>query len=190
MVDALRMVRREEIADGYFHWISTGVQMGADGIGGLYQYVGTLEEWSFFQSAGGHQYSEEWDAVVSRVKPRISSVLGGALTSYLRRRIRIPYDFGSFPSNAIGLIAKANDITGPTLTATLLVNGVPDAGINAVDILPALADTYTLAQLTPSGTYTRGDLATLEIAWASDAADQYVEIADLAVAYVSGRGNV
>jgi hypothetical protein len=190
MADALLQVLKEHLAGGYFWFEDYETEIGSSGLKGFYHYASIGDPWSFFQAAGGHQFSREWDAASSRPIPRITSVLGGALTSYLRRRIRVPYDFGSFPSNAISLIVRANDITGPTLTATLLKAGVADSGVNGVSILPALADTWTLKQLTPADTYSRGDLVTLEIAWASDAADQYAEVGDLAAAYVSGRGNV
>jgi len=187
---AYRQCKSEELDSGFFRFRATDVEMGSHGFKNFLHYASLDEPWCFFQAAGGHQFSAEWDAVSSRPLPRITSVLGGALTSYLRRRIRVPYDFGSFPANAISLIVRANDITGPTLTATLLKNGVADSGVNGVSILPALVDTWTVGQLTPAESYSRGDLVTLEIAWASDAADQYVEIADLAVAYKTGRGNV
>lgn len=187
---AYRQCKSEELDSGFFRFRATDVEMGSHGFKGFLHYASLDEPWCFFQAAGGHQYSEEWDAVSSRAIPRVSSVLGGALSSYLRRRIRIPYDFGRFPANAVVLVIRANDISGPTLTATLLKNGAADSGVNGVSILPALANTWTLKQLTPAETYVPGDLVTLEIAWASDAADQYVEVGDLALAYVSGRGNV
>jgi len=188
-MDSLRNVLRWEYAGGYWKFLDTGAEIASNGFQGFLHYASLDEPWDFFQS-GGHQYSAEWDAVSSRAIPRVSSVLGGALSSYLRRRIRIPYDFGSFPANAVALIIRANDISGPTLTATLLKNGAADSGVNGVSILPALANTWTLKQLTPAETYVPGDLVTMEIAWASDEVGQYVEVGDLALAYVSGRGNV
>jgi len=187
--EALRLNRYEEIHAGIFKYTSTGVEMGSTGIAGLLHYAPVGGNWLFFQE-GGHQYEEEWDPPTSRIMTRTTALLGGALSSKLRHRILVPYNFGGFPANALSLIIRMNVVSGPSLTATLLCNGVADSGINGVDIKPAMINTFVMKQLTPVGIYARGDMVTLQIDYSSSGADQYVEIADFCAAYSSGRGNV
>jgi hypothetical protein len=191
MADALRQVWYEEAAGGMIVFLDTATSMGSDGFVNYLHYVPVSQTaWVWDQDAGGHQYSDEWDAGVSRSNLRITSILAAANASYLDMRIQVPRDFGTFPADSISFTVRMNDITGPTLTATLFNSGGSDAGITAVDILPALINTYTVKTLTPLDVYAQGDWVTLEIEFVNDAVDQYVEISDLSIVYASGRGNV
>jgi hypothetical protein len=188
MPDADRQVILDELEAGFFRFLLTGTEMGSDGFAGYYHYVPVDPiKWSFFL-AHGHSYSEEWDAATSRINARLTGKAAG--TSYLRKRVLLPYDFGSFPANAISVVIRAHDITGPALTLTMYIAGAADSGINGSNILPGMDDTYTLTNETPADAYSPGDWVTFEIAYTSDAAAQYVDVSDLSLAYVSARGNV
>lgn len=189
MANALRQVLYEEIAGGYFKFLNHSTEIGSDGFAGFLYYVPVSQNcWVWEQDSGGHQLSEEWDT--NRQLTRVTSILAAAHSSYLDMRILLPYDFGSFPANAISLIVRMNDITGPALTANLYNAGGIDAGITAVDILPLIVNTYTLTQLTPADVYAPGDYVTLDIEFTNDAVSQNVDVVDLSIAYVSARGNV
>jgi len=188
MPAALRQVLCEELAGGFFKFIDTGVEIGSNGISGLIQHLPLVDSWGFTQPAGGHQFSTELDVTYSRQVHRVTSVLAGAQSSSIFCRLLLPRDFGSFPANAISLIIYASDITGPTLAASLLQDGLPD--LDAVDILPAAAGAYYLVELTPTWIYAPGDELLLQIDFASDAAAQYADVSDLAIAYTTARGNV
>jgi hypothetical protein len=188
---ARRHARRDQVACGYWHFIDTGVEIGCNGIAGLLHYIPVSQTgWVWEQDAGGHQYSEVWDGTASRQNIRITSILAAANASWLDMRILMPQDFGSFPANAIAFTVQVNDITTPTLNATLYNDAGIDAGISAVDILPVLPATYTLVQLTPADVYAPGDWVTLDVAFTNDAVGQYVEMMDISITYTSARGNV
>jgi hypothetical protein len=188
MPDALRQVLCEELAGGFFKFLDTGVEIGSNGITGLVGHIPMLDPWAINQTGAGHGLTTEYDGLPLQYLTRVTALLAGAQSSRIFRRIILPHDFGSFPANAISLAVYANDITGPTLTFSLLQDGFAD--LDAVDILPPAASTYYLNQLTPTWSYLPGDELILQIDYASDEAAQTFDITDLHIDYVSARGNV
>ena len=190
MPKALRPFRHEEIFSGEFVWLLTQVEMGHDGFKNLIHFVPLAQnDWQLFQSGSGHILTNEFDPATSRDLARQTATVAAARTSFLRKRIILPQDFGQFDTGAIVFITRRSASAPTSYQATLLKGGVADPGINGVNV-QAATTAFELKTLTPTATYFPGDLVTLELECITGGNLQFNEIGDLEIQYRTARGNV
>lgn len=178
---------RDDIADhGQFKFLRTGVEYGHDGIKGLKHYIPIAQGALIGQQvSGAWTFAYRRDATDQRTPFEATCVSDG--TAEISLRLRLPLDFGSFPENSLEL-AVSKSFNVAVLSATLYKNGAADSTINGSAIEPASTEIWEVFQLTPGGTYGRGDWITLVLTVTAINGDS-VEFSDISLCYKTARGN-
>lgn len=190
MPRAIRHARHDESECGEIVYLRTAVEYGDDGIKGLRHFVPIEQGNWLHDGTANHALSRVYDAGTSRIMDRITASAGGAITSKMRKRLLLPYDFGQFFSFSLSLIVRGNAGTLPTsFKLTLLNAAAADATINGLSIKPTVGNTFELKTTMPGTVYVRGVFLTLEFELVTANNGEWGEIGDLFLAYQSGRGN-
>jgi len=178
--------RYDKTAKGAFVFMRTGVEYAHNGIKNLRHRLTGPALWTGGGVTGTFTPSIQYDASSSRMSIRLAcSAPGTARALY---RFQLPPDFGEFGADALEVVTKRNAAI-TSLTCSLMKSGAADAGINGVNVSPTLTNTWQLFQLTPSGTYSKRDWVTVLLEFVADTGGDEVDIADVALEYISGRGN-
>jgi hypothetical protein len=181
------MVKVVTLDHGHVRYQLTGVEYGHDGIKGLRHIVDlSTVKWTGENTSGTFSFAYAFDGGTSRIPILVTCAATGV--AKLRTRFQLPPDFGSFPADGVNIFARRNAAI-THLKATLLKAGAADSTINGVSINPASASVWEAFPLTPGDVYSPGDWLTLEIEFSADTIADAVEIADVTIEYVSGRGN-
>jgi hypothetical protein len=174
--------------DGFFGFKRTGVTHADDGHDLLRQYVVFDQAgWTKVDVSGQSTYSKLNEGATSRVYEKIIADSVGEHHLYLR--FRIPRDFGSFSAGCLTLFTyRSAAVT--ELLLTLSKAGVADSGINGVDIDPGSNGVWAQKTLAPADSYNPGDFCMLDVKYSSAVIGRSIRVADLALAYLTARGNV
>lgn len=190
MGNARRVFRRDESEVGEVVWLSTAVEMGSSGIKGLLHFVG-FDQLGWVKEDDAPATSnklEIYDAVTSRTPTRMDVTATGK--HRLVKRVIIPIDFGNFSGDSVALLTRVSSVAvGLTLKLTMFRGGVADLGINAVNVKPLMANTYSFFTFTPLDTYSPGDFVTFELELVSDSIGDTADVADLELTYKNTMGN-
>lgn len=190
MPRARRHARHDEMENGEFVFLATGVEYGHDGILNLRHYVPFSQETWIHDGTANHAQTAPYDAVTSRLTNRVTASLGGAITSRTRKRIVLPRDFGSFPASGVSVIVRSSASIPTDVQLSLYMDGVADSSLIAYSIKPTVGLTYEEKFASIGDTYSPGDVVTLELAVTTANNAEYAEVGDIEIAYLSGRGNV
>jgi hypothetical protein len=197
-------VRTDWSDSGFFGFMKTGVKHASDGHEMLRQYV-PFDQGDFVKEdvSGLSTYSKLYESATSRVYDNLNADATG--THKIRRRLRLPRDFGRsapapldgsadaflglFPTDALSLFTyRTGSLT--SLKVTLEKAGTPDSVINGVSVSPSSASVWQMFALTPGDAYNPGDFLTLTLEYVSSTVDVAIRIADYTLAYLTTRGNV
>lgn len=190
MANARRVYRSDESETGEVIWTSTDVHYGSGGIKGLNHLISFSQTgWVKDDTAPGvSTRTEIFDAVTSRTPVELEATTTGVHKLLLR--VPIPIDFGLFPAGSVAILTRLSNVAvGVTLKLTMLRGGVADPGIDAVDVKPALANTYAFFQFTPTDTYSPGDFVTFELEFTSDSIGDKVDVSDAEIFYENDKVN-
>jgi len=189
MVQWRRHARADEIANGYFKFINTGVKFGDDGIDGLLHHVPIAQTEWLHDGTAGHTKSDQFDSSTSRILSRITST--GAATSRMRKNLVLPRDFGSFQAFGFQMVVRGSNPLPTAFTMTVKRNVIADATMNDNDIKPSVHSVFEVKQRSiTSLTYLPQDLVLLEVKIQSSGSGEWAEIGDVQLTYVSAGGNV
>lgn len=191
MPNAILMHMDDHFGSGQLVFKNNNVEYGDDGIKGLIDYVPMAQgDWDSFDASPHHEYDKRYDSGTSRVMAHIEAVMAGtSQTSYIRKRVLLPRNFGSIPTDGLRVITYRNGAI-TSLKAKLLFFGSADAAVNGVSIKPVSDVTFEQFLMSPSGLYAPGDFLTIEVELVADTAGQYARIADLELIYRTARGNI
>jgi hypothetical protein len=198
-----------DLADsGGFRFRNHDVSHSDDGHEMLRQFV-VFDQGPFSKEdvSGSSTKSEPYESATSRVYDKINAdvLVAGAGTYKIRRRCRLPREFGRsaaspidgsadaflglFPSDALTLFTKrSGDLT--SLKVTMEKAGSPDSVVNGVDVKPSAASTWQMFTFTPGDVYNPGDFITLTLEYVASTVNVWVALADYTLAYLTARGNV
>lgn len=187
MPDAILMHKDDELGSGKTTFTNTGVIYADNGIQGLLRnVVQSQQDWIV---DGAAPLTYPYDATTGRLPAHLAAP--GAGTTFLRKRLLLPRDFGNWPDSGLKVITRRHGTNGG-FTLTLLGPGaVPDPDVDAVDINTVVADDYEQFVMTPGGFYVSNDpiFVTIEVTF-TGVGGEWVEICDLEFTTKSGLGNV
>lgn len=186
-----RGARCEEIGNGHFKFLNTGVEYGDDGIKGLRKHVPLPQSEWIHDGTANHVKSDQFDAGTSRMMTRIAATAGGAITSRMRKQIVVPRDFWKFPTLGFEMIVRGSNALPTAVTMTVKRLGTADANVNDLTIKPSVVLTFEVKQISiTSTTYLFGDALILEFKVTTANNAEYAEIGAIAISYITARGNV
>jgi hypothetical protein len=186
-----RAARAEEIGNGHFEFLNTGVVYGDDGIKGLRHFAPLAQSDWVHDGTANHAMSDQLDAATSRLMKRITAAAGGAITSYMRKQVLVPRDFWKFPAFGFAMIVRGSGTLPTAVTMTVKRLGTADANVNDLNIKPSVGTTFESKTTSiTSTTYLAGDVILLEFKVTTANAAEYAEIGAVQLGYTTARGNV
>jgi hypothetical protein len=172
---------------GQYGFVRTGVEYGHDGTKNLKFYVPIPQ--AVYQAqvlSGTFSIGFRYDGNDFRTPFKVLCDTDGAAVVLIR--FRLPLDFASFPDAALELSVSRN-AGSQTAGLTLAKGGVADTTIDDYDITPSTEDVWEVFGVGPASSYGRGDWLSILVN-ISAIAGEHVELSDLSLSYVNGRGNV
>jgi len=181
------MSKRDRLQAGEFRFLRNNVAYADNGIDGLLHYMPIPQ--AVYQAqvvSGTFSIGFRYDGSEFRTPYKVLCDADGQAVVLIR--FRLPADFGSFPAASLAVLTQRNTGT-QTAGMTFSQDGVADATVDGFDVTPSTDGVWEAFTTAPTSIYTRGDWVSL--VWTIDAvAGEYIELADVSLAYLSGVGNV
>lgn len=191
MAQWLRHARADEIGNGYFRFINTGVKFGDDGIEGLLHHVPIAQTEWLHDGTANHTKSDQLDAGTSRIMTRITAGAGGAITSRMRKNLVLPRDFGTFEPYGFQMLVRGSNPLPTAYTVTVKRNGSPDTTVNDHTINPSVHSVFEVMQLPITDfVYLAQDLLLVEVKLTTANNGEWAEIGHMQLTYISAGGNI
>ena len=188
MATAMRQVRNEWSAAGFFGFNRTNVKYAHNGIQNLKHYVPIAQiGWFGELVSGTFTVSFSYDGGTSRTPVTITCSSPGVYK--VRTRVQLPKDFGSIPASGLSIVTRRNAAI-THLKLTMEKGGSADSAVNGVSVSPASSSTWETFTFSPSGGYSPGEFLTFTVEFSADTASDVADVADLSLTYVNKRGNV